>query len=266
MKELTLQEYKVAQLQILHEVHNFCEANDIKYSLAYGTLIGAVRHKGYIPWDDDIDICMLRKDYNKFISLFNENSGAFRVRALETDKTYTHTYAKVELVNTRVIDLCNSQMEIGVNIDVFPIDYICDDSHKRHAYYNKLKRKQQIYLIKSIKIAPSRNFFKNLILMLGQIILGGVSLRRLAENIDQYIEKDLISSTLCELGQCTYGLKSCFSIECMASYRKMPFEDGVFNVMEGYHEYLSNIYGKYMELPPIDKRVTHHSARAYKIN
>ena len=97
MRELTLQEHKDVQLEILQKVHDFCEANNIRYSLVYGTLIGAIRHQGYIPWDDDIDIYMLREDYDKLIASFNKdiNNKLFRMRSLETHANYLLPFSKV---------------------------------------------------------------------------------------------------------------------------------------------------------------------------
>lgn len=255
------------QLKILHKVHEFCEANNIKYSLAYGSLIGAVRHQGYIPWDDDIDICMLREDYNKFISSFNKSIDGFKVRALETDDNYPFPYAKIESLDTRIEEESNVDIQIGVNIDVFPIDGIVDNKQAQKKFYKKLKRKHWIYILKIVKIESNRNVLKNFILLLAQIFLYFVPLRKLSENIDSFIDKNNnTSQMLCEQELCVYGLRSCFPRSCMKSYQKMKFEDGEFYVMNGWHQYLSNVYGDYMKLPPKDKQVTHHSLKSYLLS
>ena len=124
---MTLQDVQKVSLNILEKVHRFCVANNIRYSLSYGTLIGAVRHKGFIPWDDDIDIMMLRPDYEKFLSSFkmpgiglmsqhDPSSFIFYSTVYDTEKTYC-VYR---------FPLCTSYTG-GVAIDVFPIDYIEDD-------------------------------------------------------------------------------------------------------------------------------------------
>ncbi|MBQ8445584.1 MAG: LicD family protein, partial [Opitutales bacterium] len=129
MREITHEELKQIQLGILDKVHEFCEKNGITYFLSSGTLIGAVRHKGYIPWDDDLDLYMPRADYDKFIKLFSANSPEnTKLLSLETDKKYQYPFAKViddrtEMVETAV----GESFKIGVYIDVFPVDSVPDN-------------------------------------------------------------------------------------------------------------------------------------------
>lgn len=95
-REISLEELKKIQIEILDEVHSYCEQKGLVYFLSSGTLIGAIRHKGYIPWDDDIDIYMPRPDYEKFVSTFNESAYKYRVISLSTDKSCSFAYAKVD--------------------------------------------------------------------------------------------------------------------------------------------------------------------------
>ena len=94
MNEITMSEMKIIALDILKSVADFCDKNEIYYLLAYGTMLGAVRHKGFIPWDDDIDIMMPRKDYLKFINTYNGFNDRYIVRSIENDENYTYTMAK----------------------------------------------------------------------------------------------------------------------------------------------------------------------------
>lgn len=124
MRLISFEEHKKIQLSILRDIDVFCQKNQIKYFLAFGTLLGAIRHKGFIPWDDDIDIAMPRPDYNKFILSFNGMVDNLKVLAPEIDLDYYAPYANVYDTRTVLEEKGTSHLkfEIGVKIDVFPID------------------------------------------------------------------------------------------------------------------------------------------------
>lgn len=176
---IELKELKQIQLDILKYVHEFCVQNDIRYFLVYGTLIGAVRHQGYIPWDDDIDICMPRPDYERFLKLFNKNKSGYQVNAFELNDNFPYTFGKVEDLNTTFIEKTDYSFPMGVNIDVFPIDGINNDA--------KLIKKQiflrKIINLKTIVYSQERNIFKNIILSIGKILLSPISLKFLIEKM-----------------------------------------------------------------------------------
>lgn len=112
MKHIDIDELKQIQFDILVAVHDFCVEHDLKYTLAFGTLLGAVRHKGYIPWDDDIDIAMCRKDYDFFVSHFNGTSDFYKVYDIRTDEDYVYGFAKV--ADTRTVLVENVTKEVFV--------------------------------------------------------------------------------------------------------------------------------------------------------
>ena len=128
MKEIYLEELRVIQLELLQQIADFCEKNNIKYFLAYGTLIGAIRHKGYIPWDDDIDIVMPRDDYDRFLELYNEAYPFSKVVDMYNTKHYGFAFAKVHDVRTIIYETQYAQDSFGVFVDVFPIDGIKGES------------------------------------------------------------------------------------------------------------------------------------------
>ena len=130
MRIITSEELRKIQLDLLQKTADFCESNGLRYFLCGGTLIGAVRHKGYIPWDDDIDIAMPRSDYEKFISIFNRPQNYYQVMSFETNPDYAYAFAKV-YDNRTILKELHYKGTIGAYIDVFPADAVKDAAQIR---------------------------------------------------------------------------------------------------------------------------------------
>ena len=124
-KMISLEQQKLISQEILDYIAEFCNKHNIRYYLAYGTLLGAVRHQGFIPWDDDIDIIMFREDYRKFLSLFRSNR--YHCLSFEND-TYYQSFSKiVDSKTAMVTDNMIPLEDLGVAVDIFPFDYLSDD-------------------------------------------------------------------------------------------------------------------------------------------
>lgn len=266
MKRLSLSEIKILQIEILNEVSAFCEKNQINYSLSFGTLLGAVRHKGYIPWDDDIDIMMLRPDYNKFISSFKSINNIYRVKSILNDTDYPYPFAKVEYSKSSLIEFSDISYEIGVYIDIFPVDGIPTKKKVFNNYFNYLKFLKDILLVKTIKINfNKRSILKNLILFFLKIIFKFISYK----TILKFINKKLSSS---DYEESEYLMTLCFPAvkkhhklkrEIFQKFTYIDFEKGKYKSIKDYDKYLNLIYGNYMELPKANNRVSHHSFEAF---
>ena len=266
MKTIELEELKQIQLDIVQVLHDFCAANDVKYSLACGTLLGAIRHGGYIPWDDDIDVYMEREDYKKFISIFPQSyKGVYVLACLETDKRWHIPYGK--LYDNRTILMENAQewIPIGVNIDIFPVDAV-PSNITRWKIYNKTR----LFLLnlrayKGAKPSKKHSFLRNIKIVLCSGIMSLFSSRFYAKIINWY-------------AQCFNRNKKVFSLfeNVMGILQKKPFDKADFSetilhkfedrelcIMKGYDHYLKCGFGNYMQLPPVEKRVSHHSFKAY---
>ena len=139
MKEISsTSEMREIQLKMMDCIHHFCIKNKIKYSLAFGSLLGAVRHKGFIPWDDDIDIMMLRSDYELFVNTFNCYNSNYKVYDYRKDTQYYYAFAKV--CDERTLRIESSKVQgLGVFIDVFPIDYYADTEKEAKRIIKKAK-------------------------------------------------------------------------------------------------------------------------------
>lgn len=121
-KELTLDEMKAVELGILKKFDSICKENGLEYSLAYGTMLGAIRHKGFIPWDDDIDVFMKREDYEKLLKL-KYDDGDFEIKSYRYSKNYYFLYSKMVDKRTYICEDWRAEKDMGLFVDIFPLDY-----------------------------------------------------------------------------------------------------------------------------------------------
>lgn len=250
-------------LEIQKKIHAFCEKNDIPYSLSGGTCIGAVRHKGFIPWDDDIDLFLTRENYDRFLdAIEKEPIEGVLVATFHNRSRFFLPFAKAEDVRTEVKELINHPGEIGVNIDLFPLSGLPNSLRRRKLYLFGARVFRGMLALKRIKPVGRRSQAKNLILIFGRIALCWLPLKALLHIFDRF-------SKLCDYDHADYiceifsGVTKPFPRECMRSAILMPFENQQFRVMSGYDAYLRATYGDYMQLPPPEKRITHHAFKAY---
>lgn len=268
MKVLQFEEAKKIELEILKEFSDFCDENKLTYFLAYGTLIGAIRHKGFIPWDDDIDIWMPREDYNKFKELFNSQKvGGYYKAILPSDKVSRHTFVKV--VDDRTVKLekgvSYKSGTLGIDIDIFPLDGQPDDDTVYDAWYNKLFNlyKCHYYLITKFPSAMS----SKIKLLLRRIIvrimyLTKSNILRKADKLHQKYQYE--NSNFVGAIESCYNFKSNrYKKEWFSEAVLVDFEEYKFKAPIGYHEILTKMYGDYMKLPPLEKRVTHHTNNTF---
>lgn len=262
MKEIDLSELKSIQIEIMKVVHDYCVSNNISYSLAYGSLIGAIRHKGFIPWDDDVDILMPREDYSRFVLGFNSFSNRYQVRNHHNFKGYPFPFAKVEDVNTIKIELGYSQM--GIAIDVFPIDNLPDNYKEVGKIFQKSKWLLAMNQLKFLKWSKNRSVAKNFFVYMAKIPLMFISYKRINELFE--INSVKYNGKNCQKKACLiaiYKSKEIMPSSVFDEYIDYDFENNKFKIIKDYDTYLSNIYGNYLQLPPLEKRVTHHGFKAY---
>lgn len=264
MRKLTLSEQKEIELEILKWVDRFCRENELQYMLSAGTLLGAIRHKGFIPWDDDIDIVMPRKDYERFYAEFNTKNSNPNYRVISyREKTLIYPFLKV--VDTRTVvkeDFVNPKYgKTGVWVDVFPIDGI-PQQKITYKYFRLLKHLHGIAVSDPKSAATSFRKYSKTIL---KVLFGNPDPYKIARKYDEKAKSFPVVKNM-PVGVLIWGYGR---LEIMPySYletTEVEFEGNSFFASRMWDHYLTQIYGDYMKLPPLEKRIG-HQAKAYYLD
>lgn len=248
-----LREAQIKMTQILDFVKNFCEENKIEYWLDYGTLLGAVRHNGFIPWDDDIDLGMDRKNYEKFYELFpkelSEKNSLYYCEKLKKD------YLKIRVKENYLLKKDGTREEM--NIDIFPYDYYDKkiiNLLNKQCYYQNLKIKNKKTLgdkIRNIFIRLQRKYYKNILK------------KKLEYKINKGTFKEVNRNSCMGLGFKTEMKIIVTYPEIIFPLKNLEFEGKNYSVPNNYSEYLTSVYGEYMKLPPLKDRHGHSDVTEY---
>jgi len=243
---------------------SFCEKHNFIFYACGGTMIGAVRHKGLIPWDDDIDVLMSRSDYNQFLALKSQMLGSgYEILDWRT-KGYGLPFAKFCNANSTVIPKENSQISYGVFIDVFPIDEVDGTIEEILKKCNNYRVWLHAYMACNSRLCLKTLFNRgphNLSSSVGHIF-ARVFLQPFKKCIERRIlklERTIFHGDMLCSPFGAYKKGEVFEKSWFISHSKCKFEDSYIYLPNGYHEYLTNMFGNYMQLPPEDDRVSNHS-------
>ena len=260
-RQLNEEEIKEVELGVMDYIHNLCQKENINYSLAYGTLLGAVRHKGYIPWDDDVDISLKRDEYDKlYQAVLRDNDPIYKVASWENDARYPYPFYRV--YDARTVyenNYIENDIDLGICVDVFPFDYYADvnkemvklDTYRRLSVYT-------LYGIHS-KNAGLKNIIRYLLVLVFRLTrvktwnkkMNLLSMQANDNDFIDYLMENKRTSTK-------------FEKTLLDKVMDSPFEDRTYKIPEASHQILSAIYGDdFMEIPPVEKRVKHDDFVAY---
>ncbi|RKI43890.1 LicD family protein [bacterium D16-51] len=250
-------------LPILKEVKRLCVENDIPYFLCAGSALGAVRHQGFIPWDDDIDIGMFRKDYIRFLKIARKklSDGYILIDANDTPNYYVG-HAKVFKDHTALVNRETSHLKIhhGFYLDIFPFDTIPEEEEKQEYMYQKAADIKKVFTIMKRREKyngknPIKRYFANEQYYKAKMKSPKKVFHTMNQILTQYLESDykMVADLFAP-----YNKKLFYKMEDIYPPILMQFEDDVYPVPGNYDKYLSVMYGDYMELPPEDKRFVKH--------
>lgn len=258
MKKLSHREVQIAGLDILIEFDKVCQKYNLQYSLAYGTLLGAIRHRGFIPWDDDIDVCMARTEYIKLLKIghiIKNDRYQLKSNLLGNLNAPFAQYIDTRLHGESAYS--NSARYVEWGIDIFPVDGLSNKDDDNKKIY-----KEEAILRKMINIAESKDngksFFKRKIKNILRPIINKYGINRLVSRIEKLASTYSFEASR-YVGVIAWGegpqeklLKKDFM-----ERTKVEFEGRMFPAMSCWDTYLTNIYGDYMELPPLKDRINH---------
>lgn len=272
MTELTMREMQQYAFNILKQVATICEEQGFRYTLAYGTLIGAIRHQGFIPWDDDIDIVMPRPDYDKFIAYCKENPRVLenlKLFNMDTCKDYPYMLTRISDSNTFLEVENEKSYGIGVFIDLYVLDGAGNTKDEAKAKMNATKAFPSLIFYSTrnhYSVKNTNGLIKKIMKMPAFLIAKIVGKEKLVKILLGKVDKTNYNncSFVANLLWSTYKQKEILPKSIFEEYIDVTFEGCTFKAIKDYDGYLRNFYGNYMKLPPLEKRIAHHFFKAYK--
>ena len=269
-RELTLTEIQAREYELLKQFDAYCKRHGLTYCLCGGTLLGAVRHKGFIPWDDDIDLMMPREDYERLRDLSRREtvSDCLRVR-YPGDAGYPYGFMKA--VDTRTVvyerNITRDEQRTGLALDIFPLDRMYVSPWKNRLLLTRVKFWIQVGKVGAGMVRAEKDSLKkrlrNLVMLLLRPIAACVSYEKAMARVDRIASgrRTLAPYILGNLGWPNQW-KDMFPKEVFDSYVDLDFGADKFPCPVGYDAYLTQLYGDYMRIPKEGERAA-HSFRAY---
>lgn len=261
--EKTLKHLQSLELMILKEFIKICEENNLTYYMYAGSLLGTIRHQGFIPWDDDLDVIMFRDDFEKFKEIFMSNPhDKLKLLSIETEKDYFHLLAKLMLKSTLFEENWVAQVDfnIGISIDIFVLDDLSNNDLKRNYQLKKAFLYNKLLIMSKIRL-DELPFLTKLITHGGYYILNlfGIKPKWINKRCLNFLKKyqDENAELVFDISATAEEYPQIFNKNRFKEVKKARFEDIEVNVPGNYDEILKSLYGDYMQLPPEEDRYNH---------
>lgn len=260
MRKLELDEIKGIELRILTAFRDYCNEHKLAYFISNGTLLGAVKYGGFIPWDDDIDVLMPRRDYDRFLSEYKDNE-EYTLFSKERGAHYQYPFAKLCRNGTLKLENDVQQDKKGIDIDIIPLDGMGNV-----LVFAKLRAAASNCMIKMLCLSLNEDFysrsrFKRAVYSICRIVGRSDFIHKTYERMVRPRYKD--SRYVGNLIWAVYGAKEVMPARLFSTMTEVSFEGKIFSAPIGYDLYLRSLYGDYKKDPPPDKCVTHHEFAAY---
>jgi len=274
VKKLSFRETQLAAYEVLKKIAEICDQNGWRYFLAYGSLIGAIRHNGIIPWDDDIDILMPRPDYDKLRKYFNNNAKQLVPLKLfdpEFTKNYPHMISRVSDMRYKVVFNNEKDYGIGAFVDIYPLDGVGNNYSNACQLVNKTKVLASLCFLTSRKgFAKDNTISKTkMLLKIPAYVWANFKgnrhyINKLSEfsKVYKYEESKYVACLMWPAGRKNGKNRDVFKKEVFR-VMKHKFEDKEFNIPEGYDKFLKTMYGNYMVPPDKAGKKTNHNYKVY---
>ncbi len=257
--EEKLRPLQLTMLEILKVFDKFCREHDLKYSLYAGSLLGAVRHNGFIPWDDDLDVCMERSEYDRFITLWEQSPPeGYILQNKENAPVYWQSFSKIRKDHTTFLqeEREGGNYHTGIFLDVFPLDRMPNGKLNRAIYkWHCMK-----YQLLTREFVPPK---AGAIIRMGSAVILGCTPKCCREKIRRNTLKKITrfnNQRNLEIAaiETMASLRRPFAPDMLDEYVDLPFEDGEFMCFAGWDDHLRRKFGDYMQLPPVEERAWRH--------
>lgn len=271
-QELSIQETQAISLEILKKITDVCEQINARYYLIYGTLIGAVRHQGFIPWDDDVDIMMPRPDYERLLKYLEEHIEEYKYLKIfnpTTSKEYPYMITRISDDRYRIEMENEANYGMGVFVYIYPFDGLGDTEKEAYRFGMKGDRLSSLCYQATRKrcaiettTSKFRKVIKFPVYIFAKICGKNVFQNRLEKlaNVKSYDESEYVGCVIWLSG----GIKDMYKREWFDESEMHDFGKYQFRIPKNYDKILKHIYGDYMQLPPEEERVGHHAYKVYK--
>ena len=263
-------------LDVLKKLADICQRHQLTYYCCGGTAIGAVRHHGMIPWDDDIDVFMTRPDYDRFLEVCeHEDLGDYELHTPYNTDNYFMYFAKLCRKGTTILERRDTPCVFGLFVDIFPLDGTADDLDEAIRLKRRFTKVQN-----RLAIISTRNTFREYVSLLlqpkewGRFCYKTIAFcarkayrRHVLRLLDDIARRHAYGSTRHVVVYCgIYGDKEIYPAEWVSTPVTFPFEDTTVTLSGGYDHYLRHFFGDYMQLPPPEKRASHHFKEYFNLD